>query len=154
MDFRISGLPAEDFAGWFEMSEAELGERHAVRRVVDQEHAFPCRISLTDAQVGDEVLLINHEHLPVDSPYRSRHAIYIRRGEATFDAVDAVPDMLRRRLLSVRAFDGDGMMTGCDVVDGRELEATIASLFADEKAAYIHAHFARPGCYAARIDRA
>ena len=153
MNFRISGLPAEDFAGWFEMSEAELGERHAVRRVVDQEHAFPCRISLTDAQVGEEVLLINHEHLPVDSPYRSRHAIYIRAGERTFDTAGVVPDMLRRRLLSVRAFDERGMMTGCDVVDGRELESAIGELFAGPQAAYLHVHFAKAGCYAARVDR-
>jgi hypothetical protein len=153
MSFRISGLPAAQFASWFAMNDAELAERHAVRRVVDEPHAFPCRISLTDAEVGEEVLLINHEHLPVDSPYRSRHAIYIRADETTFDAVDQVPDMLRRRLLSLRAFDRAGMMTGCDVVEGRELEAAIGDLFADPKAAYVHAHFARPGCYAARIDR-
>jgi hypothetical protein len=121
---------------------------------VDAAHAFPCRISLTDAAVGDEVLLINHEHLPVDSPYRSRHAIYIRAGERTFDAVDTVPDMLRRRLLSVRAFDDAGMMTGCDVVEGAGLERVVAALFTEPKAAYLHVHFARPGCYAARIERA
>jgi hypothetical protein len=135
------------------MNDVELALRGARRCVVDAPHAFPCRISLTDAQVGDEVLLINHEHLPVDSPYRSRHAIYIRAGETTYEAVNEVPDMLRRRLLSLRAFDGVGMMTGCDVVEGRDLETAIARLFADPQAAYLHAHFARPGCYAARIDR-
>ena len=153
MSFRISGLPAEDLAGWFDMNDAELAERHAVRRIVDEEYAFPCRISLTDARVGDEVLLINHEHLPVDSPYRSRHAIYIRAGEQTFDCAGVVPEMLRRRLRSVRAFDERGMMTGCDVVDGRELEVAIGKLFADPQAAYLHVHFAKAGCYAARVDR-
>lgn len=153
MGFRISGLSAAGFADWFALSDAELARRHAVRRTVDEPHAFPCRVSLTDAQVGDEVLLINHEHLPVDSPYRSRHAIYIRAGEQTFDAVDVVPEMLRRRLLSVRAFDAAGMMSGCDVVDGRDLENAIDRLFADPNAAYLHVHFAKPGCYAARVDR-
>lgn len=153
MSFRISGLPAAQFNEWFALSDAELAARYAVRRVVDAPHAFPCRISLTDAAVGEEVLLINHEHLPVDSPYRARHAIYIRAGEQTYDAVDTVPDMLRRRLLSLRAFDRDGMMTGCDVIDGHDLETAIDALFADSQAAYLHAHFARPGCYAARIDR-
>jgi hypothetical protein len=153
MSFRITGLPAADFDHWFQLDDAELARRHAVRRIADAPHAFPCRISLTDAEVGEEVLLINHEHLPVDSPYRSRHAIYIRAGETTFDAIDSVPDMLRRRLLSLRAFDAAGMMTGCEVVDGRELEGAIAHLFADPAAAYLHAHFARPGCYAARIGR-
>lgn len=154
MRFRVTGLPAADFAHWFDLDDTQLATRAARRVRADAAHAFPCRISLTDAAVGDEVLLINHEHLPVDSPYRSRHAIYIRAGERTFDAVDTVPDMLRRRLLSVRAFDDAGLMTGCDVVEGAELERVVAALFSEPKAAYLHVHFARPGCYAARIERA
>jgi hypothetical protein len=153
MTFRISGLPAAEMSHWFGMTDAELAARDGVRRTVDAAHAFPCRISLTDAEVGDVVLLINFEHLAVASPYRSRHAIYIRAGERTFDRVGEVPEMLRRRLLSLRAFDADGMMTACDVVDGTDLEAAIAKLFAEPPVAYLHAHFARPGCYAARIDR-
>jgi hypothetical protein len=154
MTFRIRGLPAADFQHWFTMSDADLARRHACRRIVDEAFAFPCRISLTDAEVGDEVLLVNHEHLPVDSPFRSRHAIYVRAGERTFDETGVVPAMLRRRLLSVRAFDEAGMLVDADVVDGHDLEAMIERLFAHPSAAYLHAHFARPGCYAARIDRA
>ena len=154
MSFRITGLPAAQFAEWFTLSDAELAQRHGVRRIADAPRAFPCRISLTDAEVGEEVLLINYEHLSVDSPYRSSHAIYIRAGEETCDAIDAVPAMLRSRLLSLRAFDAAGLMTGADVVDGHELEAAIEALFSDERAIYLHAHFARPGCYAARIERA
>jgi len=153
MSFRITGLPAAEFAHWFTLSDAELAQRHAVRRTVDSKPGYPCRISLTDAEVGDDVLLINYEHLAVDSPYRSRHAIYIRPGERTFDAVDKVPPMLRARLLSLRAFDADGMLANADVVDGRDLEGAIARLFGDERVAYLHAHFAKPGCYAARVDR-
>jgi hypothetical protein len=153
MAFRIRGLAAADFAHWFALDDAALAARHALRRRVDAPFAYPCRISLTDAAVGDDVLLINFEHLAVASPYRSRHAIYIRAGEQTCDVVDTVPDMLRRRLLSLRAFDAAGLMSGCDVVDGRDLEAAIANLFAAPDAVYLHAHFARPGCYAARIER-
>lgn len=154
MSFRITGLPAAQFAEWFTLSDAELTRRHAVRRVADEPRAFPCRISLTDAEVGEEVLLINHAHLAVDSPYRSSHAIYIRAGEETCDVIDTVPAMLRSRLLSLRAFDAVGMMTGADVIEGRELEVAIEKLFSDERAEYLHAHFAQPGCYGARIERA
>lgn len=154
MSFRITGLPAAQFAEWFTLSDADLARRHAVRRVADEPRAFPCRISLTDADVGQEVLLINYEHLAVDSPYRASHAIYIRAGEETCDVTDTVPAMLRSRLLSLRAFDAAGMMTGADVIEGRDLEASIEKLFSDERAEYLHAHFARPGCYAARIERA
>ena len=154
MHFRIRGLPAEPFADLFNLSDAELAQRFAVRRTVDADHGYPCRISLTDAKVGDEVILVNHEHLDVATPYRSRHAIYVRTGEVRFDAVDTVPDMLRRRLLSLRGFDAEGMMTSADVVEGRELEAAIARQLADPHTAYLHAHIARPGCYAAHIERA
>lgn len=154
MSFRISGLEKEQFAEWFAMTDKELAARHAVRRIADRSHGFPCRISLTDAEAGQEVLLINYEHLPVDSPYRSSHAIYIRADEQTFDAVDTVPPMLRTRLLSLRGFDDAGLMTNADVIEGRDLESAIETLFADPKTSYLHAHIARPGCYAARIDRA
>jgi uncharacterized protein DUF1203 len=154
MGFRITGLPAEPFTRLFTLSDAELAAHHAVRRTADARPGFPCRVSLTDADVGDEVILVHFEHQTAATPYRASHAIYVRRGERQFDAVDQVPEALRLRLLSVRAFDAAGMMTGADVVDGRELEAAIARLFDDSRSAYLHVHFAKPGCYAARVDRA
>jgi hypothetical protein len=154
MDFRIAGLPAEPFADLFALSDEALKSRGALRRIVDQRLSFPCRISLTDAEPGDEVILTHFEHHPVDTPFRSSYAIYVRRGETTYDAVNEVPEQLRPRLLSVRAFDESGMLVDADVVDGSELEPVIERLFADERAAYLHVHFAKPGCYAARIERA
>src|SRR5258708_428572 len=154
MDFRIAGLPAEPFADLFALSDEALKSRGALRRIVDQRLSFPCRISLTDAEPGDEVILTHFEPHPVDTPFRSSYAIYVRRGETTYDAVNEVPEQLRPRLLSVRAFDESGMLVDADVVDGSELEPVIERLFADERAAYLHVHFAKPGCYAARIERA
>jgi hypothetical protein len=154
MTFRIQGLPADTFAPLFDLTDEELAARGAVRRVADGRPVFPCRISLTDAPSGDEVILTHFEHHPVASPFRSSYAIYVRRGEQQYDAIDQVPDQLRTRLLSVRAFDADGMLIGADVVDGQALEATIAALFADARADYLHIHFAKPGCYAARVLRA
>jgi len=152
MSFRISGLPTEPFAGLFNLSDDELREHGAVRRIA--EHNAPCRISLTDAQPGDEVLLVNYEHHPVDSPYRMRFAIYVRRGEEQYDAVDQVPEQLRARTLAVRAFDANAMMLAWEVVDGQQVEEVIERLFKDADAAYLHVHYAAPGCYAARVDRA
>jgi uncharacterized protein DUF1203 len=83
-----------------------------------------------------------------------RFAVYVRPDEETFDAVDLVPDQLRRRTLALRAYDADGMMVGCDLLDGADLESGIARLFADPRAAYLHVHFAAPGCYAAKVERA
>ena len=89
MHFRIRGLAAEHFAPLFAMSDAALAERGAVRRIADaREPGYPCRISLTDSKAGDELILVNYEHHAVASPYRMRFAVYVRRGEETFDAVD------------------------------------------------------------------
>ncbi|HZK89152.1 MAG TPA: DUF1203 domain-containing protein [Stellaceae bacterium] len=152
MSFRITGLSAEPFTPLFALSDAELAARGAVRRVADGR--YPCRISLTDSTPGDELILVNYEHHPVPSPYRMRFAIYVREGEQRFDAIDAVPEQLRSRMLAVRAFDATAMMVGWELIDGHELEAAIERRFADPAADYLHAHFAAPGCYAARVDRA
>jgi hypothetical protein len=155
MSFRISGLPAEIFTPLFDLSEEALAQRGAVRRIADERRpGYPCRVSLTDSEPGDELILVNHEHHPVASPYRMRFAIYVRRGEQTFDAIDEVPEQLRIRTLAARAFGADGMMVGWELVEGRDLEAAIDRLFADSRAAYLHLHYAAPGCYAARVDRA
>ena len=154
MSFRITGLPAENFAHLFELSDKELAAREAVRRIADDRRpGYPCRVSLTDSEPGDELLLVNYEHHPVSSPYRMRFAVYVRKGEETYDAVDEVPAQLRIRTLAVRAFDAKAMMVGWELVDGRELEAAIERRFADPRAVYLHVHYAAPGCYAARIDR-
>ena len=155
MHFRIQGLPAEQFAPLFALSDEELAQRGAVRRTADERApGYPCRVSLTDSSAGDELILTNYEHLAVASPYRMRFAIYVRRGEQTFDAVDSVPEQLRTRTLAVRGFDTGGMMTGWELIDGGKLEEAIERQFAEPRATYLHVHFAAPGCYAARVDRA
>ena len=151
MHFRIQGLPAEKFSHLFTLSNDELAQAGGVRRIADGPR--PCRISLTDAQAGDELILVNYEHHAVASPYRMRFAIYVRKGDETFDAVNDVPDQLRKRTLAVRAFDADAMLIGYELVDGAKVEDAIERLFADPRAAYLHVHFAAPGCYAARVDR-
>ena len=155
MDFRITGLPAAPFRHYFALTDAELAVSNAVRRVVDAKPGAPCRVGLVDAEPGEEVLLVNFEHLPVNSPYRSRHAIYVRRlATETFDRVNEVPPALRARLLAVRAFDARHMMIGCDVAEGAVVEPLIERLLSDPEAEYLHVHFARAGCYAARVTRA
>jgi Protein of unknown function (DUF1203) len=152
MNFRIRGLEAGQFSHLFGLSDAELAAQGAVRKIADGPR--PCRISLTDATPGDEVILLNYEHHAVASPYRMRFAIYVRQGEQTFDAVGQVPDQLRRRTLAVRGFDAHGMMTGGELVEGIWLEEAIERHFAYGSAQYLHIHFAAPGCYAARVERA
>jgi hypothetical protein len=155
MSFRIKGLPSREFQHLFALSDEDLARHNAVRRIADDRTpGYPCRVSLEDSQPGDELLLVNYEHLPVASPYRMRFAVYVRKGDETFDRVDEVPAQLRKRMLAVRAFNRSGMMRGCELTDGRELEGAIGRLLADRDAEYLHIHYAAPGCYAARVERA
>lgn len=154
MGFQISGLKADQFSHLYGQDTEALA-RLGVRRTVADEHpGFPCRVSLLDAEVGESVLLLNYEHQPAASPYRSRHAIFIREGavEARLD-VNEVPRQLLERLLSVRAFDGTGEMLDADVVDGQQLDALIEQMFVNDSVSYLHVHNARPGCYAALVER-
>ena len=152
--FMIRGLDPAPFAAYYGLSDAALAERGVVRMEVDAKPGFPCRVSLEDAGVGETMLLLNHEHLPVDSPYRQRHAIFVCEGAtepAQFE--NEVPEQLAIRTLSLRAYDGEGMMTDADLVEGGELSMAIDRFFADPSVAYLHAHNAKRGCFAARIDR-
>lgn len=155
MSFRISGLPADPFRHLYGLSDDELQRHGALRYVADSKPGFPDRIEMRDAEIGERLLLINHVCQPAATPYRASHAIFIREGaERSYDRVGEVPEVMRSRLLSLRAYDSGGMMLDADVVDGRDIEALIARLFTNAQVDYIHAHNARRGCYSGRVDRA
>jgi hypothetical protein len=154
MSFRITGLSPEPFRLLYGLSDEELASRGAKRYVADHKPGFPDRIEMRDADVGETLLLLNHICQPADTPYRASHAIFIREGaENTYDRIDEVPEVMRTRLLSMRAYDALGMMLDADVVDGRQTEAVIDRFFLSTQVAYIHVHNAKRGCYSGRIDR-
>ena len=154
MTFRITGLSPEPFQALFGLSDADLALRGVKRYVVDQHPGYPDRIEMRDAVPGETVLLLNHLCQPADTPYRASHAIFVREGATVaYDAIDDVPEVMRRRLLSLRAYDRDGMMLDADVVEGGAVESLIERLFADPSVLYIHVHNAKRGCYSGRIDR-
>jgi hypothetical protein len=154
MSFVIVGLDPAPFRRLYGRDDAALAAQGVIRMRAEAKPGFPCRVTLEDAEPGEAVLLLNHEHLPVDTPYRSRHAIFVREGaERAARFQDEVPEQLACRLLSVRAFDAAGMMTDADVVEGGALAPLIERFFADPAVAYLHAHNARRGCFAARVDR-
>ncbi len=155
MTFRITGLSPEPFRHLFGLSEEELSRKGVKRYVADKKPGFPDRIAMRDVDPGERVLLLNHLCQPADTPYRAAHAIFIGEGsEATYDRVGEVPEVMRVRLLSLRAYDAEHMMIDADVVDGREVEPVIARLLANPDVAYIHAHNAKRGCYSGLIARA
>ena len=151
MTYRITGLDPRIFEPLFALSDEELEARQMKRMTVTGK-GFPCRISLVDRPIGDSVILLNHVSHDVANPYRTSHAIFVAdAGQAEF--VDAVPPVFVSRILSLRAFDGDGMMQDAAVAQSGESDAAIRALFDDPRIAYIHAHNAARGCFSARIDR-
>lgn len=154
MEYQISALSDNEFSHLTGLDDKSLARHGARRMQVDAKPGFPCRLTLADAEIGESVLLVNYEHLSVDSPYRSAHAIFVREGAKTCPTiVNKIPEQLRIRLLSIRAFDADGMMIDADVVHGKECEPVIERLLENRNTSYLHIHNAKPGCYAARVDR-
>lgn len=154
MSYVITGLDPAPFHRFYGLSDQALAREQVVRVTADGKPGFPCRVTLEDAEPGEALLLLNFEHLPDATPYRSRHAIFVREGAETparFE--DSIPEQLVCRLLSVRAFDADAMMTDAEVVEGTALEPLIETMFADPAVAFLHVHNAKRGCFAARVDR-
>ncbi len=154
MAYVIAGLDPAPFRHLFGRSDDELAAVGVIRMTADAKPGFPCRVTLEDAEPGEDLLLLNYEHLAVDTPYRSRHAIFVRDGAAEVARfADEVPEQLSRRLLSVRAFDSAGMMTDADVIEGTELDPLIRRMFDDPVVEYLHVHNAKRGCFAAEVRR-
>jgi Protein of unknown function (DUF1203) len=154
MSFRITGLSPEPFRHLYDLSDSELALQGVKRYIADKKPGFPDRIEMRDAEVGEKLLLLNHLCQPANTPYRATHAIFVREGaENTYDKVDEIPEVMRTRLLSLRAYDAMGMMLDADVVNGRDIEGLITQFFKSLQVAYIHVHNAKPGCYSGRIDR-
>ncbi|MCR5879923.1 DUF1203 domain-containing protein [Phenylobacterium sp. J367] len=155
MAYVVTGLPLEDFRPLFGLPDEDLAARGVRRYAVDAPVGFPCRITLADARPGETVLLLNYEHQSADTPYRSRHAIFVsERASETARYLDEIPPCLAvRPMISLRAFDAAGMMVDAALAPGSALEPEIRRLLDRPDTAYIHAHNAGRGCYAARIER-
>ena len=155
MTYRIRGLDPAPFQPLFGLTDAALKHAGAVRMAVTTRPGFPCRVTLEDRLPGETVLLLNHVSHDVANPYRASHAIFVteQAGEAA-EYVGEVPPVFASRVLSLRGFDADGMMTDATLTQPGEADATIRALFANPQIAYIHAHNAVRGCFAARVERA
>ena len=153
--FQLVGIDPEPFEPLFCLSDEELEELGAVRRIVTEMPGSPCRISLEDAPLGEEVLLLPYLHQPAASPYRASGPIFVRRGaKQSRLAPGEVPPYIASRLISARGYDADHMIVAAEVCEGTDVAAQIERLFSDDRVAYIHLHNAKRGCFACRVDRA
>ena len=152
MTYRISGLDPAPYKPLFELSDDDLAKLGIVRMTVTQKPSFPCRISLVDRDIGEEVLLLNHVSHDASNPYRAAHAIFVADAEQA-EFVDELPPVFQTRILSLRGFDKDGMMADAVLAQPGEAEGAIRKLFENPKIETIHAHNAVRGCFSAKIER-
>ena len=154
MTYRIQGLDPAAFAHLVGLPDAELARHNVVLTTVDATPGFPCRVTLKDAEPGETMLLVNHVSHDIDNPYRASHAIFVgetARRAAVFH--DETPPVFDRRILSLRAFDREGMMRDAALAQPGEADAVIRRLLEDGEVDHIDAHNAARGCFAARIER-
>jgi Protein of unknown function (DUF1203) len=154
MSYVVRGLDPASYRPLFGLPEEELADRGIVRMTVTAKPSFPCRVSLTDRDIGESVLLLNHVSHDVANPYRASHAIFVTETvEEAAEYVDQVPPVFGPRVLSLRGFDKDGMMTEAILSQPSEGDAAIRKLLEKPEIEMIHAHNATRGCFAAKIER-
>ena len=154
-NFMIHALPKEEFENLFTLTDSELEAQNIVRMTATSKPGFPCRVSLEDAGIGEQVLLLSFAFHSSDSPYRASGPIFVREKALTAEpGVNQIPVMLQQRLLSVRSYDMMGMMKESTVIEGKELGVHLSKTFDNPAIAYIHIHNAKAGCYNCMATRA
>lgn len=155
MAYRITGLDPAPFRHLYGLSDETLRDLGVTRYTATTKPGFPDRVEVRDLEPGEQALLLNYEHQPAPTAYRARHAIFVREGaEQAFDQVNVIPEPLTLRPISLRAFSSAGEMLDADLAEGVEVEGAIERLLDNPAVAYLHAHYAKRGCYAARVERA
>lgn len=154
MTYKISGLEPSQFRHLVGLSDEELAHHNALRVTADKYRGFPCRVTLEDARVGEALILLHHVSHDVATPYRSAYAIYVRENcdqAAIYE--DRTPPVFEGGPLGLRGFGGDGNLKNALLALPGEADEKIRALLADPAIAYIDAHNAAHGCFAARVAR-
>ena len=155
MTYQITGIDPDPYRHLYGLSDEELASHGIVRMTVTAKPSFPCRVSLTDRDIGESVLLLNHVSHDVPNPYRASHAIFVTEGvQEPARYVDEVPPVFEPRVLSLRGFDKDGMMADAMLTQPGQADEGIRKMFANPQIETIHAHNAARGCFSAKIERA
>jgi hypothetical protein len=125
-------------------------------RAVVAEGREPCRRCLRNAQPGESLLLLPYDPFLVRSPYTGEGPVYVHADgcEQHAGEPDVLPEQVDApRVFSLRAYDADAMLLEAEVIPAEHLDARARALLGNG-AAFLHAHFAGPGCFAFRMDRA
>lgn len=135
--------------------DPQLARTSETRRVkVTSKPGFPCRATLEDAEIGETVMLFNHVSNDSDGPFRASFAIYVReQAEAPVEFRDALPPVFTNRTMSLRGFNAAGDLSAAELATASDMDEKIRTMLDRPEIAFINAHNAAAGCFAARIVR-
>ena len=154
MTYRVRGIDPAQFESRFAMDEPALAAALSQRLTASADGRYPCRVSLEDAAPGEALLLTSFTNHAVDTPYRNTFAIYVRKGAIEpAEFVDRVPPVLQGRPIALRGYTARGTLHRAALALADDVDASVRGLLADGRIAYIDAHNAAHGCFAARIER-
>ncbi len=154
INFKISEIE-NNYNHLFNLNEEELTAKGGVKMIVDEKPGYPCRFSLVDAGLGEEVILFPFQHHKTNSPYQSSGPIFVRKNAKSPNlSVNEIPTMLLHRLLSLRIYDKKGIMIDAKTIEGKTLENEIGIILKNNSVDYIQIHNSSPGCYNCQVNRA
>lgn len=152
--FRCIPIPHETAMRFRDTGRDDSGE--TLHRRVVQTKGSPCRHCLRLGEPGETVLLGRY-NLPLPrGVYWTPSPIWVHANDcALFDATNTIPETVRGSLVSVRAYDPDGMCLYDlgHVCEGTEVDEPLARALADDRTAYVNIHTAKPGCWLCRVER-
>ncbi len=153
-NFKIKAIDADNVKHLFDFTDKELKKINAIRQRVTAKPGFPCRVSLEDPEIGEEVILFPYNSFDIISPYTSKSPVFIRKNAITAQPdINEIPLMFTHRTLSLRGFDSKGMMLDARTIQGKELKRNLHAIFSDQNISFIHIHNSGPGCFNCYVDR-
>lgn len=153
----VEGLDPAPFAPLFTLSDEELAVR-GIRRVFAPDNpgiGYPCRVSLDFPKAGEELLLLNYRHLDKPtSPYHAAGPVFVRRNARRYARSGLYPPIVMQRMMSLRAYDAEGMMLAAEIAEKDGLKAQVNEWFTRPDIAHVDIHSMWRGCFFCRIERA
>lgn len=153
INFKIVAIE-NNYNHLFDLTKEELVVKGVIKMVVDVKPGYPCRVSLKDAEIGEDVILFPFKHHLTNSPYQASGPIFVRKNAKIVDLkVNEIPKMLFMRLQSLRIYNEKGIMIDAKTLEGKNIRKEIELIFKNKQASYIQIHNANPGCYNCQVNR-
>jgi hypothetical protein len=153
--FRCIPMPSETAARWRATGRDDRGNA-LIRRTVAPGTLAPCRHCLRDAQPGEEVFLGSYDLLGPTGVYWTPSPIFLHAEPCDrYATPDHIADIVRPRLVSIRAYDAEQMCLYDlgHAGEGAEADAPLAAALADPRTSFVNIHTAKPGCLLCRVER-